>query len=106
MAILFLCKVFITPIFMINGTCKVITTVTNTFYLRHFAQHGTNLQLTFRAQTSFRHLIQIIGNLQLHVVTYVLILLNTTEKLIEIIFIRCMKQITYHAKHTAGTFGK
>ena len=106
MAILFLGKVFITPIFMVNGTRKVIATVANTFYLRHLTQHGTNLQFAFRTQATFRHLIQIIGNLQFHIITNILILFNAAEKLIEIIFIRCMKQVTYHTKHTAGTFSK
>ena len=48
MLILLFCELLIGLTLAIDGTCQIITTVTDTFYLRHFAQHGPDLQLTFR----------------------------------------------------------
>ena len=104
--ILLFCKVVTSIAFTIDGTSYIITTVTNTFDFSHLTQHATNLQLTFRTQTSFRYPIQIIGNFQLHIVANVLILLNTAEQLIEIVFVSSMKQFIQHTEHTAHTFCK
>ena len=90
----------------IDGTRQVITAVTDTFYLRHFTQHSPDLQFTLRAQTSFRHLVQVVRNLQLHTVTDVLVFFYPAKQLIEIIILIGMQQIAYHAKHTMSTFGK
>ena len=106
MIILFLCKIHFTAMLAVDGTGQVIATVTYTFYFCHLTKHRTNLKLTFRTQTSFRNLIQIISYLHLHTITDILILLYTAEQLIEIILIRCMQQIAHHTKHTVSAFGK
>src|SRR5699024_12883443 len=60
----------------------------------------------FRTQTPVGYLIQIISNLHLHIITYILIFLNTAEQFVKVIVIRGMKQIPHHAKHTMSTLCK
>ena len=106
MVILFFCEVLIGLTLTVDGTRKIIATVTDTLYFRHFTKHGTNLKLTFRTQTSVRHLVQIIGYLQLHIIADILIFLDTAEQLIIIIVFIRMQQILYHIKHTMSTLCK
>ena len=106
MLVLLLGEILIGLALAVDGTCQVIAAVADALYLRHFTQHGTYLQLTFRTQASFGHLIQIIGNLQLHAVTDILVLLHTAEHFVEIIILLRMQQVLHHSEHTAGTFGK
>ena len=104
--ILLLCEILIGLTLPADGTCQVIATVTNTFNLSYLTKHGTYLKLTFRAQTPFRYLIQVIGNLQFHIITDILVFLNPAEKFIEVIILFSMQQILYHTKHTMNTLGK
>ena len=106
MIILFRSEIHITPMLTINCTCQIITAVTNTLYFSHLTKHSTNLQLTLRTQTPVGYLIQIISNLHLHIITYILIFLNTAEQFVKVIVIRGMKQIPHHAKHTMSTLCK
>ena len=92
--------------FTIDSTCQIITAVPDTFYFSHFTKHSTNLQLTFRTQTPVGYLIQIISDLHLHVIAYILIFLNTTEQFVKVIVISGVKQIPHHAKHTMSTLCK
>ena len=49
---------------------------------------------------------QIISDLHLHVIAYILIFLNTTEQFVKVIVISGVKQIPHHAKHTMSTLCK
>ncbi len=106
MAVLFLRKVLIGLPLPADGTGKVVTTVTDTLYLSHLAQHGTYLQLTFRTQASFRHLIQVVGYFQFHAVTDILIFLDAAEQFVEVIVLLRVQQVLHHSEHAVCTFGK
>jgi len=74
----------------VDSTSQVIATIANTFNLGHFTQHSPDFQFTFRTQTTLRHLIQIIGNFNLHAVADVFILFDTAIQLVEVVFIAQM----------------
>ena len=87
MFILLFCKINISSALTVNSSCQVVTAITNTFYFCYFTEHFTYLKFTFRTQTSFRNLIQIVSNLYLHIVTDILVFLYTAEQFIKIILI-------------------
>ena len=104
MFVLLFSKVVATRTLAVDGAGQVITAVTDTFDFGHFAQHATDFQLTFRTQTTFGYLVQIVGDFQFHVITDVFILFDTAEELVEFVFVGRVKQFIQHTEHTAHTF--
>ena len=95
-----------------DGAGHVIASITDRFQLRDFTKHSTDLGLGIIGEMGITHGVEILGNLQFHVIGYALVLLNTGEKFIEvtcpIVFLvsgtgRERKQLTHHAKHTLHT---
>ena len=99
-------KVLICLAFPVDGACQIITAVSDAFNFRYFAQHGTYLQLTFRTQTTFGYLIQVVGYFQFHVVADVLVFLYPAKQFVEVIILVGMQQVLHHPEHTMRTFGK
>ena len=106
MVILLFREILISLTLAIDSTRKIITAITDTLNFSYFTKHCTNLKLTLRTQTPVRHLVQIIGYLQLHIITDILIFFDTAEQLIIIIVLIRMQQVLYHIEHTVSTFRK
>ena len=95
-----------------DGAGHVIASITDRLEFRNFTKHSTDLGLGIIGEVGITHGVEILGNLQFHIIGYALVLLNTGEKFIEvtcpIVFLvsgtgRESKQLTHHAKHTLHT---
>ena len=89
-----------------DTTCQVVAGVGDTFYFRHGTQHDTDFFLTFRTQASFSNECQIVGNLDFHTVTDVLVLFDATVYLQEVVFVLLIEQVFNHTEHTLCTFSE
>src|SRR5574344_1873684 len=87
----------------VDSTCHIVTTVADTFYLGYLTEHGTYLRLRFNTQVGITHVIQIIGYLYLHIITDVLVFLDTGEEFYESGLVFDLKQFTYKNEHTLDT---
>ena len=76
--------VFLALILATDGACHVEARVANALQLRYLTQHGTYLGLGVVREMGIADLIKIVGNLQLHVVRYALVLLDARVELVEL----------------------
>ena len=68
--------VLLALIFARDGASNVVAGVANRLQLGNLTQHGTNLCLRVVAEVGIAHLVEVFGNLNLHVVGDAFILLN------------------------------
>ena len=83
----------------INRAGNIVTGVTNTLQLTNLAQHGTDFTLCVVRQMGVAHLIEIFGNLYLHIVGDALILLDTRIELDKFLLVLLDEQLTHHTEH-------
>ena len=104
--ILLVCELLLALVLPVDGACHVVATVTDTLYFRDLTEHGTDLAFGVIAQMGVAHLIQVFGNLYLHVVGYSLVFLDTGIQLAEILLILLVQQLADHGKHTVDALAE
>ena len=88
----------------VDGAGDIVAAVTDTLYLGNLTEHGTNLCLRLIAQVRVAHLVEILRNLNLHIVGDTLVLLDASVEFDELILVSLAKQLLHHAKHTLDAF--
>lgn len=80
--------------------------ITNALQFADLAKHRTDLALRLIRQVGIAHLLQIGGNLNLHVVGNVLILLDALKLMLKVLLVLLVEQVPHHAEHPLHPLGK
>ena len=91
---------------MFDDEGRFIAGITNGLQFTNLTKHVANLSLGVIRQVLVTDFLQVIGNLNLHVVGNILVLLDALVLLGENLFILLFKQDLCHAKHSLHTFSK
>ena len=98
-----------------DGTCHVVAGIANRLQLRNLTEHGADLRLGVVTEVGITHGVEVLGNLQLHVVGDALVLLYSCEQLVEVASLvvllvrrtaRQGQQLTHHTEHALHAVGK
>ena len=104
--ILLLSKVLLALQLAAYGAGDVVARVADRLNLRNLAQHGAYLSLSIVREMGVADVVEIVGYLNLHVVRDALILLNTSENLVELGVVLYAQQFAYHTEHTLNALCK
>ena len=84
----------------------VETAVTDTLDFRNLTEHGTDLCLGLVRKMRIAHLVEILGNLNLHVVRDTLVFLDAGIEFHELILVGFAKKLLHHTEHALDTLGE
>ena len=90
----------------VDGTCHIITGITDGLQLADLAEHRTDLSFGFIGEVCIGDLFQIRGDLYLHIVGDALVFLYTGEQLGELLVVFLGEELTHHSKHPLHTLAE
>ena len=83
-----------------DGAPEVVAAVANAFEFADFAQHSTYLPLGVVAEVGVADESEVFTNFVLHVVAYLLVLLETLENLRRLVAVGLVEEVAHDAVHT------
>ena len=89
-----------------DGACEIVVAVADALDLGDLAKHGAHLLLRLVGEVGVRHVVEILGDLHLHIVGDALILLDARVELHKLVVVLLTQQLAHHAKHAVDTLGK
>ena len=105
--------VLLAVVLAVDGACHVVAGVADRLEFGDLAQHGANLGLRVVREVGVADGVEVLGNLELHVVADTLVLLNARVELVELRLVATLllgaltarqgQQLRDHAEHTLHT---
>ena len=86
-------------ILAVDGAGHVEAGIANRLQLADLAQHGTDFALRLVAQVGVAHLLEELADFVLHVVAYLLVLLNALKEFLEFLGVFLLHHVAHHAVH-------
>ncbi len=104
--VLLLGEVFLAVLLARDGACEIVAGVADALKFADLAKHGAYLGFGLVGEVGIRHVVEVVGDLYLHVVGDALVLLDTGEEFGEGGIVGRAEQFAYHTKHTLYAVGE
>ena len=107
--------VFLAIILTGDGAGHVVAGVTDRLQFGNLTEHGSDLGLRIVAEVGIRYGVEILGDLEFHIIGDTFVFLDAGEELVEVASLRILlvrgtrrkrEQFANHAEHALHTFGE
>ena len=90
----------------VDGSAHIVAGIADRLQFRDLPEHGAYLALCLIGEVGVAHLVEIFGDLYLHIVGDVLIFLYPLIDLLELILVLLFEEVSHHAEHALYALGK